>query len=278
MRVTDFKLYLSCPYRYYLNRVLGLRKSGDDSREMDAPAFGNIMHYVLKSFGLGAVRNSHNPLEIGKELGSLLQQEVLKKYGRDLAPAVRVQIKQIELRLQAFAKRQAAWAAAGWMIEHVEQPTGDVFATVTVPEGAMVVRGQIDRIDVHQETGQRIILDYKTSDAGAAPQDTHLMQDGTWIDLQLPLYRHIAWAMGLDQIQDVGYVILPKKVETTGFKLSGWNEHQLAAADKTARSVISGVLREEFWPPGKPLSKLYDDYSVILLEGIPEAKSQRRIS
>ncbi len=274
LRVTDFKLYLSCPYRYYLNRVLGLRKSDDESREMDAPAFGNIIHYVLKAFGLGPLRDSRDPLEIGQELRSLLQQEVHGKYGRDLAPAVRVQIKQIELRLRAFAERQAAWAAEGWMIEHVEQPTGDVSAEITVPEGTMMIRGQIDRIDVHRETGQRVILDYKTADKGPSPRDTHLTHDGSWIDLQLPLYRHIARAMGVDQIADVGYVVLPKKVESTGFRLSGWNEQQLGAADETARSVISGVLQQNFWPPGKPLSKLFDDYSVILLDGIPEFQSQ----
>jgi hypothetical protein len=39
LRVTDFRYYLECPYRFYLQRVLGLRQVTDDADEIDAAAF-----------------------------------------------------------------------------------------------------------------------------------------------------------------------------------------------------------------------------------------------
>ena len=51
MSVTDFAAYLRCPYRFYLSRVLKLRRLDDAAEELDGLSFGNLAHDVLDTFG-----------------------------------------------------------------------------------------------------------------------------------------------------------------------------------------------------------------------------------
>ncbi|HSG69329.1 MAG TPA: PD-(D/E)XK nuclease family protein, partial [Planctomycetaceae bacterium] len=51
MRVTEFKDYLQCPYRYFLRHRLKLKSTIPATEELDPLAFGNIIHDVLQLFG-----------------------------------------------------------------------------------------------------------------------------------------------------------------------------------------------------------------------------------
>src|SRR5690606_10938234 len=51
LRVTDFKALLADPYRFALERILGLESLDDAARELDPMAFGNLGHTVLQRFG-----------------------------------------------------------------------------------------------------------------------------------------------------------------------------------------------------------------------------------
>lgn len=260
LRVTEFRDYLACPYRYYLRHRLSLQSRSDHNSELDDAAFGNLTHSVLAEFGRGALAGSADSEKIRDALDDALDRLAANRYGKTPLPAVRVQIEQLRFRLGAFARWQAAWVRQGWRIEHVEvSPRED--AALVVDGRPMRLRGRIDRIDVHR-SGKRVLLDYKTSDTAHTPERTH-RRDGRWIDLQLPLYRQLVARMGIEGRLDLGYVVLPKDTGRVGALLASWTEDELLEADAVGAEVVRKVRQEVFWPPASPAPACFPEFAAI---------------
>jgi RecB family exonuclease len=266
MRVTEFRDYLACPYRYYLRHRLGLKRRSDSGDELDPAAFGSLAHDVLERFGRSELAGATDADEIAARLCVLLDEAVRDGYGEAPLPAVRVQVEQLRLRLLAWAQWQARWAEQGWRIEHVEQSATDLAAPWLVDGRTMELRGRIDRIDVHHDSRQVVIFDYKTSDSPRGPDEAH-RRAGRWVDLQLPLYRHLARSMCIDGPVSLGYVVLPKDTTKTGALVAAWTEEDLADADRAAQEVVRGVWAQRFWPPATPVPELMAEFSPIAMEG-----------
>ena len=192
-----------------------------------------------------------------------LDEIVRRRYGRSCLPSVRIQVEQLRLRLSAFADWQAQHRAQGWRIQTAEATSDDeqVHGSLyrepfpVTQDQRIILRGRIDRIDVHDDTGERMILDYKTGDGGKSPEAAH-RQGGKnakqWIDLQLPLYRYLIGAHeSHDQVR-LGYIILPKSVSQTGLVEAEWSADELEDADETARRVILSIWNNEFPKAEKP--------------------------
>jgi RecB family exonuclease/inactivated superfamily I helicase len=264
LSVTSFRDYLSCPYRFYLRHVLRLRSSDDAARELSPLAFGNLAHEVLRRFGEGADCESSDAEAIRRSLNHELDVLVRATYGQHVLPFVRVQVEQLRFRLDAFAKQQADWFASGWRIEHSEVPNSTLDpATLEVDGKTIGLTGRMDRIDVHRETGERVIFDYKTSDAGDSPEKTH-QKGGRWIDLQLPLYRHLASGLGIREPVRLGFITLPKDTGQVAFLLANWNDSDLQAADAIARGVVRDIRAEIFWPPVDPPPRFSEEFAAIV--------------
>ena len=183
---------------------------------------------------------------------------------------MQVQVEQLRLRLDAFAEKQAERAAAGWLIERTEgQGREHTDAVLEVDGQPMILRGRIDRIDVHRDTGQRAILDYKSSDTAKTPEKAH-QRGEEWIDLQLPLYRHLARSLGIEEPVQLGYVLLPKDVEKAGFCMAQWTDQDLAAADEVARQVVRDIRHERFWPPADPAPDFSEEFAAICQDKVFE--------
>ena len=50
LSVTQFRSYLSCPFRFYLQHGLGMNEIDPEKSEMDARDFGNLVHDALERF------------------------------------------------------------------------------------------------------------------------------------------------------------------------------------------------------------------------------------
>lgn len=251
MRVTEFADYLACPYRYYLRHVLRLCSADDRALELDALQFGSLAHDVLKYFGDSPLRDSEDGGQIAQALSQELDRRAGGKFGSGPPVEVLLQIEQLRRRLSAFADRQAERYRQGWRIRHVE--TGcdrDDPALFDVDGRPLRLRGRIDRIDFHPELGWAI-LDYKTSETPKRPEDSHRDSSKAWIDLQLPLYRHLVGHLKLtdaapDQPVALGYIHLPKDVAKIDFELAGWTQDDLRSADEQARSVVRRIRSGDF--------------------------------
>lgn len=262
LRVTEFRAYLACKYRYYLEHRLRLRSVTDEVAELDAAKFGELIHDVLKQFGDDEpMRDATDADAIRAFLDDRLDTLAPRAFGEPRLPAVAVQIEQARRRLHRFAAWQAGWRQQGWRILHTERDVPRDQCPFAVDEGIVHIHGRMDRIDQH-EHGGHVVFDYKTGDGGTPPDKVHRAH-GAWVDLQLPLYRYLAAHLGLSGRVELAYILLPKDPGKDPFAPATWSPEELAEADETARTVVRGIWRQDFWPPADPPPPFSETWSAI---------------
>ncbi|MEQ8789202.1 MAG: PD-(D/E)XK nuclease family protein [Pirellulaceae bacterium] len=258
------RTYLGCPYRYYLRHVLRLKAIDDLAAELDGGAFGELLHGVLLDFGQSELRDSTDAEAIRRLLHDALDRRTLEQFGGQALTPIEIQIEQMRLRLQRFADVQARHAEDGWVIQRTEI---DASAEILVDDQPITVGGRIDRIDRHRETGQTLILDYKSGDSAKSPDEAH-RKSGDWIDLQLPLYRHLARDLGVEGPVRLAYFLLPKDVARVGVYESPWSDVELASADERFWQVVRDIRGGLFWPPAEHPPWGGDEFSVICQDNV----------
>jgi ATP-dependent helicase/nuclease subunit B len=266
LRVTEFRDYLACPFRYYLKHRLQLFALADSAEELDGGQFGALLHDALQQFATSEAVDSIDPAAIHDQLYISLGELAARRFGEAPQPAVRVQIEMLKLRLEQFAERQADWRKQGWRIRAVERDFVGQDAPFIVDGEPIYLHGRIDRIDHNEHTGAWAVLDYKSSDGGASPDKVHRDKDG-WIDLQLPLYRHLARGLGdelsIDGQLQLGYVLLPKDPTKAKFELAAWTPAQLEEADRVAAEIVRNIRNGVFGPPTVPAPVFFEDFAAI---------------
>ncbi|MBM4001874.1 MAG: hypothetical protein FJ295_01100 [Planctomycetes bacterium] len=265
LSVTAFRNYLACPFRFYLRNILRLRALDDSAEELDGAMFGTMVHEVLRIFGTSEHRNATDVERIRAVLHDSLD-DVCRRYLADqqLAP-IQLQITQMRLRLDAFAQWQAEWARSGWTIQHVEMWGEGNPLKIEVGGESVIVDGRIDRVDWHEHDRRWMLLDYKTSDTAMTPEKVHRQGDD-WVDLQLPLYHQLTRALSWTEPVDLGYLVLPKDLQSVGLLKAKWNSEELKAAQEVARNVVQRILNREFWPPTSPAPLLLPEFDRICQE------------
>jgi hypothetical protein len=252
--VTAFRSILADPYLWALERILGLREVSDQALELDPLGFGRLAHRVLEDFGRSAAAESPEEKEVRGELHRILDGIARDQFGSNPLPTVPLQVEQLRTRLNAFARWQAEWVAAGWKILATEARTGPEGARFLVDQVPIYLSGRMDRIDIHRETREWVIFDYKTGDSVSTPEKTHRGRTG-WKDLQLPLYRHL-----LDSLEGIverpgtdaqgnphlrlAYLPLTKNSQKVEPSFAPWTKGDLEEADEAARELIRALRRD----------------------------------
>lgn len=238
--VTSFRDYLACPFRYLLRRELRLKYIEDETLELAAPAFGNLIHDVLSEFGQSNVADATSIEAIEDFLLQTLNKTAALRYGKYRSATVNVQLQMVRNRLSSFARWQARTAAEGWRIIHTERAlTYDDFRDAA---GRHIrLAGRVDRIDFNVATKQWRVLDYKTGETANPPKRTH-MKSGEWVDLQLPLYRLLVRSLEITDDVQLGYVHLPNDLSDVGNRMADWTAADLKDAEETARRVAADIL------------------------------------
>lgn len=258
LRVTAFRDYLACPFRFYLRHVLNLRESADGAVEMEASAFGTLAHDVLDDFAQDDVRDADDADAIAAFLSRQLDVLARRRFGESARMAVRLQVEMLRQRLVAFAGVQAQLRREGWRIVYWEGKERDDdgrpkrrSAALLVDGLPFTITGRIDRIDHHPGEDRYRVLDYKTADGGLKPDATHRHR-GAWVDLQLPLYRDLAVDVLTSDAVELGYINLPKKPGDVRLEIAPWDEQTLIEARDMCFDVIRAVRAGVFWPPKEP--------------------------
>lgn len=256
MRVTAFKEYINSPRLFYLRTVCRLsEQDGGDTMELEASGFGSLVHDVLKLFGRSDAKDLREGHGLSDCFSDLLSAFAHDLFGSRPRVAVRVQIEIARRRLGWLAWRQAEWRAQGWSIDKAEY---DVRSGALDVDGVpMGLTGRVDRID-RNEDGRVAVLDYKTSAEATTPDAAHrTKRDRRWIDLQLPLYRHL---LGLaDSRVTLGYINIGRDMGSTQFEIAEWTDADLDEADEAAREVVRAIRLGKFDDIG---NGAYDDDSV----------------
>jgi ATP-dependent helicase/nuclease subunit B len=274
--VTAFRDYLECPFRYYLKHILGMEALDDQKTELDAMDFGSLVHDTLHEMALNEeMRRCEDIARLQDYLCDRAADWVTERFGRTPPLQVEVQLESARQRLRQAARVQARLARDGWEIVHAEMKIQGQMEGVEI-------RGKIDRIDRHRQTGNIRLLDYKTTDKGGTPEAAHfgsLSVQGEWpeyarvgvagkqrrwIDLQLPLYAILLSSdVELQGPFELGYFNLPKALEDTRVVL--WVDPPAAlleSATACASGVISDIRSRRFWPPSRKTR--YDDFESLI--------------
>jgi ATP-dependent helicase/nuclease subunit B len=97
--VTQFRNYLSCPFRFYLKNLMGMDESHRHEMEMDAKQFGTLVHSILEDFGNDEdIRNSRNEEDIYKFLEKRIDSKTRTKFGTKRTVPLLFQIRSMEER------------------------------------------------------------------------------------------------------------------------------------------------------------------------------------
>ena len=273
LAVTAFRDYLSCPFRFYLKRVLGMEPLADTKSEMDALDFGGLVHDALARMAEDAeMRTCTSATVLRRYLHGRAEDWARKRFGPNPPLHLAMQLDVARERLSAAAQTQALEASQGWEILMWEE-------SFQMNLGPVTVRGRIDRVDRHRETGDIRVLDYKSSEQAKSPEELHLgppredcrdyanTESGgkarRWTDLQLPLYlRMLRARMGDNLTMQAGYFNLPRDTDGTGVVI--WQELTepvLQSADTCALGVVMDIVDRRFWPPAIRVE--YDDFEAL---------------
>ncbi len=249
LSVSAFGTYLASPYAFFVRHVLRLETIDDRARELEPAGFGNLAHETLRRFAERGPRDADDPAEIHAFLAAELERGVAARYGAQPLAAVRLQARQLEHRLRAFAERQAEHRRAGWRILHAEWRPAGGGAALDVDGVPCGVRGQIDRVDVHED-GRWAILDYKTGERQKDPRRAHRDRGGAWTSLQLPLYRLLARELDRAGEPRLGFFAIGKSERDVGLRWADWTPAELDEALEVARGVVRAVRAGAFWERG----------------------------
>ncbi len=273
LTVTSFREYIKCPYRFYLNKVLRLETITDDLTELDGGAFGDLCHNVLEAFANDPLKDSRDEHEISEFFSAELDRQAALVTLDSRHPSVRIQVEQLRQRLLAFAPRQAEHRRKGWRIVSTEELLEH---EMDVDGQPFTIRGKIDRVDQHEETGRVAVWDYKTTTRGPTPDSKHYAaRKNEWKDLQLPLYRYLVREVdaiagaNLDDLI-VGFVLLHENAKEIRFCEAEKLLDMQKSADEKFREIVRGLRAGNFWPPVYPPPEYSDDYAAICQDNVFE--------
>lgn len=263
LSVTSLRDYLRSPYIFYLKHVLRAKDAEALATTLEPSTMGSLLHRTLE-----VLHHHASDLADPRAIESLLMDELSTQVARAVAIShetrgtartlLRLQVESVRERLRAAAVIQAQLRQDGWRIvaSEVSLPGGLVVPHETDLPPFPRLRGKIDRIDIN-DAGEICVIDYKTGDTPKSPRASH-NRSGAWIDLQLPLYRHMARAAvagdtsatlrdDTDEAQvQLAYFNLCADATHVGLDPAGWTPDDLVQADDVARSVLRGITLREF--------------------------------
>ena len=255
---TKLNSYLDSPWQFYLQYVLSMGIVDTQKHEMDPSQFGDIFHKTLYKFAISDIKDSSDE----KEISDFLLKEFLSLendiFGTTTRAQVRVQLENLKNRILACAKVQAKHRKEGWKILHAEK----VFKTELCGRD---FTGVFDRIDINENTGQYLVLDYKTYDRNF-PEITktkHLQEHNEkiyWKNLQLPLYVCVANEIFKTDNIICGYFVAPKNITQTSIDIwDNVSKYQKSALDKMME-IVKDIESGKFAPEKSPE---YDNYNSV---------------
>ncbi|MEZ6234917.1 MAG: PD-(D/E)XK nuclease family protein [Phycisphaerales bacterium] len=272
LSVTAFGAFLRSPYEFYLRRVRGLGDVEEPGAELDGRGIGTLLHETLRVLAGSDAGASDDPARVRQALSDALSDAARSQFGPSPRAVVRAQIGIARERLDLAAVHQADRARAGWRVVLAERDFKAGAAGLVVDKQTFGIHGRIDRIDRH-ESGQWAIFDYKAGENPPTPDKAHRRgraQDREWIDLQLPLYRHLAAPL-LREMESkqsavagqpgdrsdvlgriaVGYFLVGASRDAIGVAEPEWDAATLADADDAAAGVVRAIRRGEFRDAGR---------------------------
>lgn len=245
--------FATCPYFFFSGSVLKLDDRLEPEEDYDAAQLGSIYHLILEKL-FSKVEQKQDLDALQKEL-PIIAAEVFKnapnKFGFRISPLWTVQQKEI-LRTLRKALTQLVGMSPNWWPTYFEHRFGFAGTSpLVVMEGneKYLFRGSIDRIDVHQTTGNLRVIDYKS--ASSMNNKDFILQK----KLQFVLY-----AMAVEDLFKLGKVSdsiyfsinaameIGPKMEVMTEESDSKKSEMFAAAKQTIGQFVTQIRAGEFIP------------------------------
>ena len=242
--VSGIEMYYSCPYRYFLYRMLGANERR--VLQFGLPDIGTLVHKALETF---SARAQENPPKTAKEavrltLDILKELREEEKTRLEYSPAFRFafsQVKKITLRTALAVWDQNRRSSFVQVKQEVKfgYDTEDGYPALVIPlpDGSeMRFHGVIDRIDRYRDYLR--VIDYKTG-----PKDFSTKELEAGVQLQLPLYLRAA--CNGEKGVPAGVFYFPALAELKDLKLGQTTTTEQAAVEMRKRYQLRGALIDE---------------------------------
>jgi ATP-dependent helicase/DNAse subunit B len=242
--------YRTCPFFFFVGRVLGLEPRDEPTPGLDARQLGNIYHHLLEAV------YSHRGLEDASDPAALVGAlEVVAPALLERAPReegfratawwdqTRAEIlEQVRRTLEALAELQGTFRP--YRCEAPFGLEGQPALELQDGDDVLRLRGLIDRVD-RDAAGRVRIIDYKT--AGPWRYTNRAVREGE--KLQLPLYALAARdALRLGQ-PDQGFYWHVRQAKASPFGLEKFGpEEAMGAAVAHAWEAVRSARRGYFVP------------------------------
>ncbi|RME02219.1 MAG: hypothetical protein D6812_06625 [Deltaproteobacteria bacterium] len=197
---TRFETYQQCPFRFFLDDLLGLESPERPDIELEPNKHGLLVHELLEKFYTNARMKGLLPLggrpQEREELHRVLK-ETIETWEREefLGHRGLWNIRKEELReqLDRFLEAEIEAQEAGFLPTLFEVPFGKERdgTPLRFPldrKRSIPIRGKIDRIDICREEGAILVIDYKNSKNAAAFQKRLKVEQMGEENFQIPIY------------------------------------------------------------------------------------------
>lgn len=169
--------YLTCPMRFYRERILDWGEPPETGKDMDVAVKGSIFHKALENFFCGKGPDRISRLNIVLNESDVTrfrqqQQTLLEQAAEEVFPdgdisqgANFIAAQEIRLWMERYARAMEAEIGNGELRilrceENMQMPVAGL-----LPEGNILLEGFADRIDIYRRQGEESVLriiDYKT--------------------------------------------------------------------------------------------------------------------
>ena len=189
-------MFGTCPYRYFLRSVQGLREWDEPDRaaELDPLSLGNTFHDAARR-AVEAASSWPPSREETEPLAARVSEQALARHEEITAPIVPTLLRDLAReRIEALVRAWLAFESArrdGLRPSAAERPLGAGGEPFLVHAGGLPIRfnGYIDRIDEDRGGVPARVIDYKVK---MAPGFSKAFRDGARIvggeAVQLPIY------------------------------------------------------------------------------------------
>lgn len=261
LNATDFKYYLTCPFEFYLKRILKLNSIDTKKCELDALDIGTITHKALEIL-VKEDKDTTNENEIFAILKENVDGIFKSAYGKNLPTALSLQKYFIISKFVVVAKIEAEHRKNGWRT---------IFAEKTLQElssAGFNIKAKIDRIDFNEAEQKYLLIDYKTIDSAYKDITTsnHFVENKKtnffrWIDLQLPIYIASAKKFFHSENVDAAYFLITKSADETRIETYKNSKDVEEKASQVIEDIATNIRNYNFKPSEKySLEKDYPEY------------------
>ena len=252
--VTQFEKFRQCPFSHFAKYGLKLQERHTyEFRHMD---LGQLLHEVIREYAEMVSRDyDHRWQDVPEECRGDICHELVENIAPRLQSEIllsRPDYRHYKRRMEATALQAvnhlSAWAAVSeFQPAYFEEGFGhkaDKVQLTPLPLGngfSLSLKGQIDRLDIHQENPYFLILDYKTGQAAI-----NLFEVYYGLKLQLLVYVLVGQELLKQQGKErlpagILYALLHNPLITADKRLSS---EEMAAAIKKKLTMPGWVLAD----------------------------------